>query len=303
MQSAAFAGNAEGVTIRNVIVEKYATPAQQGAIGGGANGSRWLVSNSEARWNHGRGVSLGSESRLVDSFIHHNGQLGISLYGNNSQAVHNEISWNNYAGFGRGWEAGGSKFSNTTNLLVQANNVHDNNGPGLWTDINNVDTVYDGNTVTHNRNEGIKHEISYAAVIRNNVVMNNGDVSTVWLWNAQIEIQNSSQVEVYANTVVVPAQGANGIAIINQRRGLGKFGPWVANDNYVHDNVVQYLGSGGASGLVDDTGSHAAAGNRFDFNTYISANPQATRWIWFDGKAWAALRALNQETHGVVTEK
>jgi hypothetical protein len=305
MTQYAFYGGATGVTISNLTVEKFATMAQNGAIGGATilSADGWVVDNVESRWNHGRGISLGgSNSQILNSFIHHNGQLGIALYGTNCQATNNEISWNNYAGFSATWEAGGSKFWGTTNLVVRSNYVHDNKGPGLWTDTNNVGTLYDSNTVINNQNAGIAHEVSYNAIIRNNTVKGNGNTSTVWLWNAQIDLQNSSNVEVYGNTVEVPTGGGNGIAIINQNRGSGSHGQWVATGNYVHDNTVTYLGNSGLSGLVDDTGGNTAVGNRFDFDHYIIQNYSATRvhWAWvpFIGYNWTGFQALGQERHG-----
>ena len=301
MTQYAFYGGATGVTISNLTVEKYAAPAQTGAVGGNtilsANG--WVVNNVESRWNHGRGISLGgSNSQILNSFIHHNGQLGISLYGSNSQAVNNEISWNNYAGFDAAWEAGGSKFWATTNLVVKSNYVHDNKGPGLWTDNNNVGTLYDGNTVINNLDEGIKHEVSYSAIIRNNTVKGNGNTSTVWLWNAQIEIQNSSNVQVYGNTVEVPSGGGNGIALINQNRGSGTQGPWVAANNYVYGNTITHLGKNGASGYVDDTGSPMQPGNKFDSDHYILKSGGNVHWSWPGGLDWAGFLAKGQEAHG-----
>ena len=57
---------------------------------------------------------------------------------------------------------------------MRDNHVHHNEGPGLWTDIDNIHTLYEGNLVEHNANVGIFHEISYDAVIRNNIVRDNG---------------------------------------------------------------------------------------------------------------------------------
>jgi hypothetical protein len=298
-QKYAFAGSAGNVQISNLIVEKYCTPAQLGAIGADALGTGWVVNKVESRWNHGRGISLGPGSQILNSFIHHNGQLGISLIGANSEAIKNEISWNNYAGFSTGWEAGGSKFWATTNLTVQSNYVHDNNGPGLWTDFNNVGTLYDSNTVINNLGDGIKHEISYSAIIRNNIVKGNGKAPTVWLWNAQIMVQNSSNVQVYGNTVEVPVGGGNGIALINQNRGAGALGPWVAANNYVHGNTITHLGDNGASGLVDDTHGNTAVGNRFDSDHYILPHTGKTHWQWFTGKDWAGFQGVGEEVHGI----
>ena len=302
MKQYAFYGSASNVQLSNLIVEKYAAMAQNGAVGGNSSGTGWIVSKVESRWNHGRGISLGSGSQILNSFVHHNGQLGIALLGANSQAIGNEISWNNYAGFNASWEAGGSKFWGTTNLQVKSNYVHDNDGPGLWTDTDNVGTIYDSNTVINNVNEGIKHEVSYNAIIRNNTVKGNGNTKTVWLWNSQIEVQNSSNVEVYGNIVEVPKLGGNGIGLINQNRGSGSNGPWVAAGNYIHDNTVTYLGPNGLSGLVDDTGGNTAVGNQFNSNHYIIPNYSGTRayWAWapFKGYDWINFRRIGQETSG-----
>jgi parallel beta-helix repeat protein len=301
MQQFAFYGGATNVQISNLIVEKYATPAQTGAIGGNptALAEGWVVTNVESRWNHGRGISLGgANSQIVNSFVHHNGQLGVTLYGTGCLVINNEISWNNYAGYDPGWEAGGSKFWATTNLVVESNYVHDNNGPGLWTDNSNVGTLYDSNTVINNLNEGIKHEISYNAIIRNNTVKGNGNTLTVWLWTSQIEVQNSSNVEVYGNTVEVPVAGGNGIAIINQNRGSGTLGPWVAANNYIHGNTIKYLGSYGGSGWVDDTGGSTATGNLFDSDRFIIQNGGGVRWTWPLWTTWAGFQAAGQEANG-----
>jgi parallel beta-helix repeat protein len=175
-------------------------------------------------------------------------------------------------------------------------------GVGLWTDNNNVNTLYESNTVINNLNEGIKHEVSYSAIIRNNTVKDNGKTKTVWLWNSQIEVQNSSNVEVYGNTVEVQALSGNGIGIINQNRGSGTLGPWVAANNYVHNNTVTYLDQHGISGLADDTRGNKAIGNRFDSNRYITPKGDAMRyhWIWAPNKGyqWHSFKSMGQETNG-----
>ncbi len=120
------------------------------------------------RNNHGPGITFNSNWIVRNNYIHKNGQLGIGGSGENILVEANEISENNQAGFDTGWEAGGSKFAYTTNLTVRNNYVHDNLGPGLWTDIDNINTIYEENIVTYNNNAGIKHEISFDVIIRNN---------------------------------------------------------------------------------------------------------------------------------------
>jgi parallel beta-helix repeat protein len=292
----AFKSSATNVHIQNLTVEKYRVQAQHGAIEG--LGAGWVVDDVEARWNHSGGIVLGAGSKIVNSYAHHNGQKGLSLTGANCQLINTEISWNNYAGFSGGWEAGGTKFVRTDNLLVKSNYVHDNYGPGLWTDGDNIHTTYEDNLVINNRGDGIKHEISYDAVITGNTVKGNGASGTVWLWHSQILIQNSSNVNVHDNTVEVPPSGGNGISIINQNRGSGAYGTHTASNNSVHNNTITYLGSG-ASGLVDDTGNHSSNGNTFDYDHYVLENGDTKKhWSWFTWKTWSELHAVSQEVHG-----
>ena len=72
----AFAGAAEDVVLEHLIVEKYASDAQQGAINlDRARG--WLIADVTARWNHGIGLFFGPETRISGGSFSHNGQLGI----------------------------------------------------------------------------------------------------------------------------------------------------------------------------------------------------------------------------------
>jgi hypothetical protein len=68
--------------------------------------------------------------------------MGFRGAGGNILIEGNEISHNNYAGFDPFWGGGGSKWVYTSHLIVRGNYSHDNLGPGLWTDINNIHTLY-----------------------------------------------------------------------------------------------------------------------------------------------------------------
>jgi len=281
----AFMGDAHNVTIRGLVVEKYAVPAQFGAIqsavpGDGPVGRGWLVEDSEVRLNHGAGIRTGEATVLRNVFIHHNGQLGIAGSGGTGGVVEQcEIASNNIAGFNWGWEAGGAKFTETRGLVVRNNSVHDNGGPGLWTDINNYDTLYEGNTVVDNYAPGIFHEISYDAVIRNNTVTGNGFGSEAWLWGSGILIAASSDVEVYGNTV---RGNADGIGGIQQDREDGPEGAHLLSNLFVHDNSISV--QDGHIGIVEDFGDDGVfteRGNRFESNTYVDV--RGRRYVW-DGR-------------------
>ena len=68
---------APNVTVEGLVVEKYASPAQRGAIGFSGPGSDWVVRGNEVRWNHGAGVRLADRMQVLDNFIHHQGQIGM----------------------------------------------------------------------------------------------------------------------------------------------------------------------------------------------------------------------------------
>jgi parallel beta-helix repeat protein len=301
----AFAGEARNVVIQGLVIEKYAAPAQFGAIDVQAGGSGWLVEANEIRQAHGVAIRSDAAITIRGNKLHHNGQEGIRLNGGAGSLVEgNQIYGNGTVGFDPGWEAGGAKFLATDALTVRNNTVYGNIGAGLWTDGSNNNTVYDGNKVYNNSGQGIMHEISYAATIANNTVYGNGLVFDTWLWGAQILVSNSPNVEVYNNDVTVPAKGGDGIGVVQSSdRGSGRLGPHVSSNVYVHNNTVRYLGKQGSSGGgadIDRTRFFGTAGNRFDYNTYVVTDRDALLWEWRGARTWEGFRDQGQEPNGKV---
>lgn len=284
----AFGGSASNVTIRGLVIEKYATPAQSGAVHAmtdpGPLSHNWVVENNEIRLNHGGGIRSGHGTHILNNKIHHNGQMGIGGAGTGILVEGNEIDHNNYAGFSYDWEAGGAKFSFTNDLVVRKNFVHDNEGPGLWTDGDNVNALYEGNHITHNKVAGIFHEISFNAIIRNNVVKNDGfSPSGTSPWHgAGILLNGSSGVEIYGNTVI---NCMNGIVAVQAEREPNKRTgkPYLVRDNYIHENVVTQS-SGTAAGIVSDRAFKdfifTAWNNRFQNNSYRLSDPNGKFFQW-----------------------
>jgi hypothetical protein len=300
----AFASDAEGVLLQDIIVEKYASAAQRGTIEF-AEGRNWQLRNVVARLNHGVGARIGPGTRVYGGAFNDNGQLGIGGgFGRNVLIQNVEIARNNYAGFSIGWEAGGTKFVRVDGLLVRNTCVHHNVGPGLWTDIDNINVEFVDNLVFDNKGDGIKHEISYAAKIHGNTVARNGHGTLNWLWRSQILIQNSQDVEVYNNIVEVGPDYGNGISVINQKRGKGYHGPWVARNNFVHNNTIIHLGASGASGMVADHGKDwfdDNSGNLFDSNTYVVPHDKRGYFEVKDGRArFSRLSDYAMERNGKV---
>lgn len=267
-------GNANDVTIRNLEIKNYApsdlqhAPVTARTHEGAAKGLRWKVENCSLHHNRGAGLHLSDGGIARNNKIFSNGVIGLKMYWirNLGGLVEgNEIYDNNPAGLGDPfWEAGGTKFAWCKDLVVRNNHAHDNDGPGLWTDIDNVNTLYEGNLIEDNSGVGLFHEISYSAIIRNNVVTGNGWRNRGWFWEAGIMIAACQNVEVYGNTV---SGNFNGITLIEQNRGAGAFGTYVVGNVFVHDNTV----TDGRVGAVQETGNNAiftSRNNRFENNDY-----------------------------------
>ena len=299
----AFLGNSNRITIRNLIIEKYANPAQEGAIqpmpgAEGPLGRDWEIVGNEIRLNHGVGIRLGHRMKITNNNVHHNGQLGIGGAGNAIVIEGNEIAYNNTQRFDSHWEAGGSKFSRTANLTVRSNYVHHNQGPGLWTDGNNIHTLYEGNTVQENAGPGIFHEISYEAVIKHNIVERNGFKRKKWIDGAGILVTASRDVEIFGNTV---KDNLHGICATQTNRGAGKRGPYEINNLYVHDNrITMTTGKTGLDIQGNDMSYFSARNNRFQNNHYaLKGHGEVKYFRWkksnLTEKGW---KVFGQDLHG-----
>jgi parallel beta-helix repeat protein len=302
-----FGGKAEDVHISGLVIEKYAIPAQMGAVGDQSRPKGWAIENCELRYNHGAGVIVGDDSRISHCFIHHNGQLGISASGSNLLIEDNELAANSQAGFNPNWEVGGMKFTRSSHAVIRGNYAHDNHGPGIWADIDDIETLYEGNRLENNDNPGIQHEISYKAVIRNNIARGNGAAAHSWGWGAQILVQNSRDVDVTGNRVAVAA-GGNGITLVEQQRGQGAYGPHVVANCRIHDNLIAMAGPHGlaVAALTDYAASNmAGAGNSFDSDHFYVVGVGTRNWDWPMLPGPVTFQEfqsrLGQERHGTVT--
>src|SRR5208283_247884 len=78
----AFGGNANNVTMQYLAVEEFASMFPYGTIGvyqpsPQTNGANWTVQNCEIFLNHDFGVRIGYRMRILNNYIHDNGQNGI----------------------------------------------------------------------------------------------------------------------------------------------------------------------------------------------------------------------------------
>lgn len=297
--SAAFESKATDVTVSNFVIEHFNSPIQRGAIQGGED---WRVEKNEVRFNYGVGITVQDGGMMTGNDVHDNGQLGVGASGDGILVEGNEIADNGFwSGIEIDYEAGGSKFGEASNLVVRDNYAHNNHGYGLWTDENSIDVLYEGNLVVDNDAGGINHEISYDATIRGNTLLGNGaERADGWLWGSQVQIQNSQNVDIYDNRVDMSG-GVNGIGLIQQDRGSGRYGEYVTTGNSVHDNVIVSRSGGGVTGGAAD---HDESGllngdNSFYDNAYYMSD--GDHWWWGDfasGDDWDAYKADSGQGEG-----
>ncbi len=269
----AITGSATGVVLRNFTVEKYASLAQSGAITHGTGG--WSFFNMTVQLNHGMGLTGTSGDILVNSDISTNGQMGLGSWAGATGGLilNNTFTGNNYGGFLPGWEAGALKVVRNTGVKFRYNCVSDNEGRGLWFDIDNVNAEIDNNMAWDNEQGGIIYEISYQGQIRGNIASGNGNTFVLFLFGSGIVNQGSPDTDILDNIIQIrdiPNNG-NGIGLIQQNRGSGVLGDYLnVRDDVLRNNII-YLAAGvGSSGYVADFNPSAmtGGGGNWDFNTY-----------------------------------
>ena len=188
--------SAPGVTIRGGLFEKA------GLIGIMADGHGWIIEDTEIRRTHLTGLRLIGDDYVVRrNFIHHIGNAGIvATAGSNLLFVRNEVAFNNYLHFGQKpvpYHEGGAKFLRTTDVVLRRNFSHDNDGDGWWFDTDNINVRVVHNRFVRNTRSGFFYEVSYAAVIRNNVFQANGS-DPAWMGSG-LRVASSQDVEVSGN--------------------------------------------------------------------------------------------------------
>jgi parallel beta-helix repeat protein len=255
------------VTVRGFVIRDFDTPLQLGAIQDW-NGPGWIIQDNHITENAAAGVATGDNVRVIGNLIDHNGQEGFTAHGNGGLYQDNEIAYNNEnLAVAPTWEAGGGKASRTRNLTFKSNYVHNNGGPGLWVDTNNIYTTFDGNTITNNWGPGIYEEISYDATIINNTLTGNGMPSSPgegqrqgWAWDAGIELRASGGTSASSPLVIshnIVRDNYNGITLIQSPNpyacgdnGEGQYGPCRVQNVIVEDNDITM--TRGATGGFQD---------------------------------------------------
>jgi nitrous oxidase accessory protein NosD len=179
----AFADSAPNVTISYLTIQHFGTWGgnfDQGVVNiDSAPG--WTIDHTTIRYNAGAGVMLGSHDTLSYDCLANNQQYGFNAYSPSGPVGlvldHNDISGNDTYN----WEAhksgcgctGGGKFWRVRGAVITSNWVHKNHGVGLWADTNNRGFDIENNYFQSNYDVGLFYEISYNALIKDNLFVRN----------------------------------------------------------------------------------------------------------------------------------
>ncbi len=247
------------ITIQGLSFEQGANGPQDNGLVRFAGGSNCLADHCKVSLAAGAGFTFSGESHIVrQGVFNHNGEEGLhSSNAINSRVEQCENSFNNKLPgkeYNNGWEAGGNKFARSRNLTIDGLVAHDNNGPGVWFDVDNEDCTIE-NCVSYNNNFGIFYEISYTALVINNRAYHNSDTG--------IYISSSAGCRVYNNTTY--QNGKSGISIEVSVRGDGTPNRKISGysnrifNNIVAENQTVHYSKSFNLGLIGKTGTDLPA--------------------------------------------
>jgi len=147
------------------------------------------------QWCDFGGVSMGDNSKVINSRAIHNGDVGIHSSGDENFLVQNtELAYNNYRNFFSQWHAGGFKGATNTWGTIENCEIHNNNGSGVWFDYCHTSAAEDD----------VDGDNFYPIIVRNNYFHNNGTGNykrKEIFNNATILIEVSEQAYIYNNII------------------------------------------------------------------------------------------------------
>ncbi|MGH8011596.1 MAG: right-handed parallel beta-helix repeat-containing protein, partial [Candidatus Binataceae bacterium] len=201
------------IIIRNIIFRYASNVAQHAAVD--LLGEHNLIENCVVEYTAGVGVHLGGRNNLARGLVSEfNGQMGMGVNGDDNQLQDCVLLHNNTLSYPRRWEAGGLKAVGTRNLRISRCAAIENNGYGLWFDIDNRNGVIENSYAEGNAESGIMVEISQGTMVRENIAVRNGFRAKKGWDNAGILIAESMNTIVEDN---ICTDNRSGIAVRQQR--------------------------------------------------------------------------------------
>ena len=188
-----------GITFRHA-----SNRAQWGAVCAGSIGG--LLEDVRVEWTNGQGIDVsGRAHRFRRVRADYNGQLG---WGGSCQGCLIDESaavGNNWKGHDPFWEAGGAKWTRTSQTRIRRFYAAHNDGPGIWLDIDNDRNTIEGSLAVRNQVAGIMVELrSTRTLVQHNVV-----AATRWReWSGTGMLSQAASQNAYLHNSVVANEGS-----------------------------------------------------------------------------------------------
>ncbi len=228
---AIYFNKANGSSLRNVTVRRYATPAaNMAAVRAYANDI--TVADSTFEQNAYIGLSaMGARFTFTNLLVQDNGYIGVhGHHANDFVLSRSTVLRNNTEKFDWGHSGSGVKVTTSTGIDFLSNYVADNLGPGLWTDLSGIDVTVVGNLLERNLRSSIMMELSGFVTVVDNVVIGSGLTGVRILETNDAEVWNNalyrSQREVWVQDGPRTDPSANELA------------NWDVNRTNIHNNVM-----------------------------------------------------------------
>lgn len=256
---------AHGTVVRGLGFRHYATTVYAfGAVKG--NASRLTFERNTFYNNAAAGLQIFQpDARVLRNRFVGNGQIGLSANRSHNMLVDNNYFSNNNRELFHGASAVGAVKVTGGRHMRWANNVAVNNqGQGLWCDINCYDIEIVRNWMSNNYGNAIQFELSANAIIASNVAISH-------YRKAGVAVMDSGDVDVYNNTLV---RNRNNVRIIDgSRRSYSDPAiTWQVSDVRIRNNIFSN-GQNDSTALlsVDDITHQRSAesmGVSTDYNAY-----------------------------------
>jgi parallel beta-helix repeat protein len=184
---------------------------------------------------------------------------------------------------------------------VSNNNVHDNDGSGIWLDTDVVNSTVTDNTLTNNAdatndNYGIEIEITCNVTVSNNTIK--GTTSE----GRAIMVSSSHDITVTGNAM---SGTHNGITLWqdDSRTTQAICGaPSINNDQVSNNTVTLAAGTDRTTGVYLYRGSTAPTGVTFAANNYHLPDCTTAHWQWFTttntNQSFPNWQAIPQDPNG-----
>ncbi|MEJ7640410.1 MAG: right-handed parallel beta-helix repeat-containing protein, partial [Singulisphaera sp.] len=172
---------ADGTVVRGLGFRHYATgygPRENAALR--IDSASTTIEDNTFAWNATVGfVLFGPNAVVRGNTSAFNGEGGMGGFGADGLLLErNAIAYNNQEHFKTSWEGGGVKFATSRRMVWRDNLSEANFGTGFWCDISCYDTTIVRNVSRKNTGAGIHYEISAAAIIASNLVVENGGMAS-----------------------------------------------------------------------------------------------------------------------------